>query len=199
MATLKELGVRIIGGQIISRVIYDEKMNEPIVDANRRTIVSKTVGEGIIEDEDVVYNNYRVTLDENRLTRVGDIVMKLSSPYNAVLIDKDHEGMLVSSFCVIIRDVYEVLPEYLVAFLNSKVCQDQIAKLVIGKTTMANVISNEKIYRISIPVPNYEKQREIGGFFSLLMKKSKLFSKMLKLENEKIEAMISIEGEKENG
>lgn len=189
MKKLKELNIEIIGGQIVQRVIADVERGEAVLDPQRKTIVAKTVSEGLIDEEGVVINDYKTTFDDKKLTHEGDIVVKLSAPYNAVIIDKEHEGMLVSSFCSIIRNVNEIDKRYLVAFLNSDVAQTQLKNSVVG--TVMSILSNGKLGELEIPVPSLEKQEEIGSYFEKTVKNRILLAKIIKLEEQKLEALIA--------
>lgn len=189
MKKLKELNIEIVGGQIVQRVIADVERGEAVLDPQRKTIVAKTVSEGLIDEEGVVVNDYKTTFDDKKLTHEGDIVVKLSAPYNAVIIDKEHEGMLVSSFCSIIRNVNEIDKRYLVAFLNSDVAQTQLKNSVVG--TVMSILSNGKLGELEIPVPSLEKQIEIGTFFEKTIKNRVILQKIMKLEEEKLTALIA--------
>lgn len=189
MKKLKELNIEIVGGQIVQRVIADVERGEAVLDPQRKTIVAKTVSEGLIDEEGVVINDYKTTFDDKKLTHEGDIVVKLSAPYNAVIIDKEHEGMLVSSFCSIIRNVNEIDKRYLVAFLNSDVAQTQLKNSVVG--TVMSILSNGKLGELEIPVPSLEKQEEIGSYFEKTVKNRILLAKIIKLEEQKLAALIA--------
>ena len=189
MKKLKELNIEIVGGQIVQRVIADVERGEAVLDPQRKTIVAKTVSEGLIDEEGVVVNDYKTTFDDKKLTHEGDIVVKLSAPYNAVIIDKEHEGMLVSSFCSIIRNVNEIDKRYLVAFLNSDVAQTQLKNSVVG--TVMSILSNGKLGDLLIPVPAREKQEEIGSYFEKTVKNRILLAKIIKLEEQKLAALIA--------
>ena len=59
-------------------------------------------------------------LRQEYLTQQGDIIIRLSIPYTAILIDTDMTGMVVSSNFVIIRlNQKYMLPEYLLWLLNT--------------------------------------------------------------------------------
>ena len=133
-------------------------------------------------------NNYKTTFDDKKLTHEGDIIVKLSAPYNAVIIDKDHEGMLVSSFCSIVRNVTQIDKKYLVAFLNSDVAQNQLKNSVVG--SVMSILSNGKLGELEIPVPSKEKQEEIGSYFEKTIKNRILLAKIIKLEEEKLASLI---------
>lgn len=189
MIKFGDLKPTIIGGQIVKRVIADPVKGDEVVDEARKTIVAKTVGEGCINEEGIIINNYKSEPDPKRLTKEGDIVVKLSSPYNAVIIDKDHEDMLVSSFCSIIRNIKGIDKSYLAAFLNSDICQKQLESSVAG--SLMGVLSNGKLSEIEIPLPDEKKQEEIGDFFNKTIKNRILLAKIQKLEEEKLASMIA--------
>lgn len=59
-------------------------------------------------------------LRQEYLTQQGDIIIRLSLPYTAILIDTDMTGMVVSSNFAIIRlNQKYMLPEYLLWLLNT--------------------------------------------------------------------------------
>ena len=59
-------------------------------------------------------------LRQEYLTQQGDIIIRLSIPYTAILIDTDMTGMVVSSNFAIIRlNQKYMLPEYLLWLLNT--------------------------------------------------------------------------------
>lgn len=59
-------------------------------------------------------------LRQEYLTQQGDIIIRLSIPYTAILIDSDMLGMVVSSNFAIIRlNQGYILPEYLLWLLNT--------------------------------------------------------------------------------
>ena len=189
MIKLADLKPTIVGGQIVKRTIVDPMKGDVVVDEARRTIVAKTIGDGCINEDGVVINNYKSEPDSKRLTKEGDVVVKLSSPYNAVIIDKDHEGMLLSSFCTIIRNIKGINKNYLVAFLNSDVCQKQLEARTAG--SIMSVLSNGKLADLEIPLPDESKQEEIGSYFVKTTKNRILLAKIQKLEEEKLASMIA--------
>ena len=89
MKTLRELGVKIYSGKIVQRLIADPLHGDKVVDPHRRTVVSKTVDEGFIDDENIVYNDYKDMPDEEKLTKEGDIIIKLAPPYSKYTADEN--------------------------------------------------------------------------------------------------------------
>ena len=66
-------------------------------------------------------------LNPEYLTHKGDLVVRLTIPYTAVLITEDLEGYVIpSSFVVIRSDWSTLLPEYLIWLLNSQKVKKQL-------------------------------------------------------------------------
>lgn len=177
-------GMNIIGGQISSRVEakdVSEKYD------TMKVLIPKAISNGKVSIEELGTLDVKIGVDPKRITKAGDIVMKLSTPYDACLITKDEEGLLVPSFCAIINNVPEYISkEYLLAYINSKACQLQIKNLVTGSTIA--ILSSGQIKKLSIPVPEIEIQREIAEKYIEGIEKVKLLEKIVRLEKEYLDS-----------
>lgn len=177
-------GMNIIGGQISSRVEakdVSEKYD------TMKVLIPKAISNGKVSMEELGTLDVKIGVDPKRITKAGDIVMKLSTPYDACLITKDEEGLLVPSFCAIINNVPEYISkEYLLAYINSKACQLQIKNLVTGSTIA--ILSSGQIKKLSIPVPEIEIQREIADKYIEGVEKVKLLEKIVRLEKEYLDS-----------
>lgn len=180
-------GIEIVGGQIITRLIASKGEQGHEIG----TIVAKTIRDGFVSSEDIMRIRYKTEPDVRRLTKEGDIVFKLVQPFSACRIEKADEGLLVSSFCAIIRNIdkEEIDPDYLLAYFNSEQGNAQVLSKMGGSTIQT--ISMKGIRSIVIPVPSREIQAEIGEAFSEKVSMSKLMAKMARLQEEKLNAMIS--------
>lgn len=177
-------GMNIIGGQISSRVEakdVSEKYD------TMKVLIPKAISNGKVSIEELGTLDVKIGVDPKRITKAGDIVMKLSTPYDACLITKDEEGLLVPSFCAIINNVPEYISkEYLLAYINSKACQLQIKNLVTGSTIA--ILSSGQIKKLSIPVPEIEIQLEIAEKYIEGVEKVKLLEKIVRLEKEYLDS-----------
>lgn len=177
-------GMNIIGGQITSRIEakdISEKYD------TMKVLVPKAISNGKINSEELGTLDVKIDVDSKRITKEGDIVIKLSTPYDACIITKDDEGLLVPSFCAIINNVPEnIIKEYLLAYLNSKSCLMQIKKLVTGSTIA--ILSSGLIKKITIPVPDLQVQKEIAKTYIESLEKIKLLEKITKLEKEYLDS-----------
>ena len=87
-------------------------------------------------------------LSPEYLTQIGDVIIRLTSPYTAVLIDEASAGMVVSSNFVIIRvDRSRLLPGYLVWLINTP----KIRKAIYENTQQQHAGRHQRqiLFRIS--------------------------------------------------
>ncbi|MGN1135596.1 MAG: hypothetical protein ACI4SF_05190 [Oscillospiraceae bacterium] len=107
------------------------------------------------------------------LTHKGDILIRMSKPYTAVLIDESTENLLFSSNFTIIRcETDKIIPEYLCWLLNSKGIMEDIQKNNAGN--MLGAIRSQFYADLTIePIP-IEKQKAIGALYILGRKEHEL-------------------------
>ncbi len=157
-------GIDITSGQIMSRVTATGKMDEPSIGKYKVVIPKCINSDGTLSLSDMAEEEVRVIPDAKRLTKPGDIVMKLSTPYSAAMIDEDSSGCLVPSFCAIVTCCNpEIDTEYLLAFLNSETCKAQLRNQVAG--AVMTVLSVGKIKEAIMPIPDMNRQLQIAEEF----------------------------------
>lgn len=180
MRKLSECGIQIIGGQIMSRVTADTEKGDEVVET-RKVLVPKCIhSDGTIIAEDMPEESLKVAADPKRLTQVGDIVMKLSTPYDAGVVTAETEGAIVPSFCAILKLDNSVNRDYLLAFLNSSFCKDQLRMQVSG--AVMTVLSVGKIGAVNIPIPPMNEQDAIGRRFVETSNRLAILQKIAALE-----------------
>ena len=120
-------------------------------------------------------------LKEEYLSQEGDIIVRLTAPYTAVLIDKATSGMVISSNFVVIRiEDNRLLPEYLFWLLNT-----QKVKRNIYENATSNMLSAVKakfLADFQLTVPPIEDQHKIALLNLLAKKENQL---LMRLANEK--------------
>ncbi|OUP20186.1 type I restriction endonuclease subunit S [Lachnoclostridium sp. An196] len=123
-------------------------------------------------------------LKEEYLSRQGDIVVRLTAPYTAVLIDDTTSGMVISSNFVVIRiEDKRLLPEYLFWLLNT-----QKVKHKIYENTTSNMLGAIKakfLMDFELVLLPTEVQQKIAQL-NLLAKKESQLLKELAAEKEKL-------------
>lgn len=100
-------------------------------------------------------------LNPEYLTHTGDVVVRLTTPYTAVLINKQAEGIVIPSSFVIIRaNRGYVLPEYLFWLLNTPKVRQQIYESTTGNMLSSAKPSYFHDFRVDdLPI---EKQQRIA-------------------------------------
>lgn len=175
--------VEIISGQIMSRVVAPEEGGKTV--ETRRLIVPKAIVDGVISDEDLPTESLATVADDKRLVHPGDIVMKLSTPYDAAIVTYKEDGCLVPSFCAIIKNGQALDTNYLLAFLNSEVCKESLKMKVAG--AVMSILSIGKIKDVLIPVPNMSEQVEIGADYIKVRDNLALIKQICTLEKKKLD------------
>ena len=108
------------------------------------------------------------------LSQVGDVIVRLSAPYTAVLINEATAGMVVSSNFVIIRvDRKELLPEYLFWLLNTPKVKRSIYENNMLGAIKAKFFSDFEIPRLPIT-----KQQRIADMNALALKETMLLRRL---------------------
>ena len=165
-------------GQIMPRVICKEGDEGESV----KVLVPKAISNGTIDLESIKTETVKVA-NKNKKTSTGDIVMKLSSPYDAVYISKEYSGFLVPSFCAIIKlNDPSFCAKYLVAYLNSIQVKDELSSKAIGTTrAMTRPLDIEQL---DIPETSDTNMKLIGEAYELSEKKKKAMKRLIEIETE---------------
>ena len=116
-------------------------------------------------------------LSPEYLSQVGDIIVRLSAPYTAVIIDNDTAGLVVSSNFVIIRvNRKEVLPEYLYWFLNTTKIKREIFEN--SSANMLAAINGKYFSEFEMPAVSIANQKRIADMNMLAIKEAALLRKL---------------------
>ena len=103
------------------------------------------------------------SLSENYITMPGDVIVRTSSPYTAILIEEKTSGMVISSNFVIIRcKSQKLLPEYLFWYLNTEEIKKDIFVNSAGNMLVA--IKPQYFNALKRNLPDLKKQKLIADF-----------------------------------
>jgi len=128
-------------------------------------------------------------MNERYLLKKGDIIMKLSPPFSAAVIDFNCKNLLGSSHFAIIRVKDKFDPEYLSYILNGKYVQKQLNRIVEGG--ILSIIKINYLNEVKIRLMDKSEQLKYAKFFSLLSKRRELKMRVMELEDVIIENLIS--------
>ena len=187
--TLSEIGLPIYSGQIMTRITKKEDAGDNDFSREIKVIIPKCINaDGTIDTNEIVTETIFMEPDPRRITEVGDIVIKLSTPYDAAIITEESSGCLVPSFCALIKDNHYLERYYLLGFLNSEECKRQIRKQVAGATVP--LVSIGKIANIIIPVPEPDEIGKIGREYKETQEKLSMLRKMTTLLTQRNDAVF---------
>lgn len=183
-------------GQIMTRVTIDGVDDGEEI----KVLTPKAIVSGIINYSDISTTRIKKPIDEEKYTREGDVVIKLSTPYDAAYITKEFEGLAVPSFCAIIRLVDSCIsPKFLSAYLNSNYACECLKSTVVGSAKPMIKVSD--IRAMDIPLLANKDMRDIGEAFILSGQKRLALIEMERVEAKLMESIImnSIKEAMDNG
>lgn len=172
-------------GLVLSRKLAHENPAQRYRLLNLRSITP----EGYIDMNETDVFDAKETLPGEYLSQVGDIVIRLSAPYTAVLIDEKSEGMVVSSNFVIVRtDPQELLPEFLYWLLNTSEVKHRMFEN--SSSNMLGAVKPKFFadYEITpLPIP---EQQKIAAINALAKAESKLLRQLANAKEQYYEAIL---------
>ena len=176
-------------GQIMTRVTADRDSGDNVVDTVK-VLVPKAISSGVIVKEDLGDAELGKQIDEEKYTQAGDVVIKLSTPYDAAYVTEEYAGIAIPSFCAAIRitDENEMDATYLSAFLNSSYVREQLTAKVVGSARP--MIKVTDIRALEIPKLSVEDRRDIGKAFILSGQKKATLQEMIDNESRLMENIV---------
>lgn len=193
MHSKKKLGdyktIEFIGGQITKRIEVDVEKGD--VELGEVLVIPpRAISSGKIEREFLYPLKYKVEIDDKKKTQEGDVVLKLSTPYDAAYVTKEEEGLLVPSFCLILRikDKSKLNPKFLTAFINSEVYAEQVKNMVSG--AMTPMLTMGKIKEVAIQKFTIEEQDRIASYYEDICEFERLMKVKIDLQKQKTNAVL---------
>lgn len=172
-------------GLVLSRKLARENPVQRYRLLNLRSITP----EGYIDMNETDVFDAKETLPDEYLSQVGDIVIRLSAPYTAVLIDAESEGMVISSnFAIVKTDSKTLLPEYLYWLLNTPEVKHRMFES--SSSNMLGAVKPKFFadYEITpLPIP---EQQKIAAINALAKAESKLLRQLANAKEQYYEAIL---------
>ena len=138
--------------------------------------------EGRIRKEELDIFTAVEKLQPYYLTQPGDVIIRLSKPYTAVLIDQETEGLVISSYFLIIKANSDVLnPGYLYWLLNTKKITNDIYRQ--STSNMLGMVHKEYFMNLRIVLLPLEQQKRIAKL-NLLAKREHILLRELATQKE---------------
>jgi len=127
-------------------------------------------------------------LNEECLTRRGDVLLRLSTPYTATLIGEGEVELLVPSHFAIMRSGRMVDPRYLCWWLTKN--RKMFYRSASGSSTMGT-ISSGYIADMDFAPPTLEVQEKIGELLDLTGKEQHLLALLAEKKQQLIDGAIN--------
>ena len=170
-------------GLVLSRKQATEKTDYRYKLLNLRSLTPDGIN---IADTDVF--DATEPLNFEYLSHEGDVIVRLSAPYTAIVVDSSTEGMVISSNFVIIRPEKKfILPEYLFWLLNTPKVKREIYENT--SSNMLGAIKAKYFSEFEVSLLPIEEQRKISDFYMLSKKEKKLMLQLTE-EKEKLYSMV---------
>ncbi len=193
---MKKLGeyTDITVGQILARVTEVGNSEGKKV----KVLMPKAISEGAIDDAGVEEIVLVKEVNPDKYTKFGDIVVKLNTPYEAAIIDKCHAGMIVPSFCAVIRVKSGIDTNYMCALVNSSIVREQMRAKMAGVSRSLMKITDLRGIEIAEIDPT--EMEKLGREYALSGQKRMLLRKLAEVERQIMDARIvnSITGDPDN-
>lgn len=175
----------VMSGQILTRVNSKNGEGEIV-----RVLAPKAIVSGVIVEEDLRETILEKSVDSKKYTREGDVVIKLSSPYDAAYITSEEARLLIPSFCAVVRvrrnDKLDA--KYLSAFLNSSYVTNYMRMLDTGAG--APMISTGVLRNLKIPRVSIRDMKDIGEAYILSGRKKAILNEMISAEERLMENIV---------
>lgn len=144
-----------------------------------RILNLKVINEkGYIEDNLVEEFEANERIKPVYLTKVRDIVVRLTFPFTAVLIDEEHENIIIPSHFVAIRpDKERLLPEYLYWLLNTEKVKQELQQNI--NSTTIGTVKPMSYAELDIEQITLQEQAQIGELYMLAKKELYLLEQIM--------------------
>ena len=177
-----------------------KKIADGVEPKDVRVLLPRAMQGGYIIDEELAIETVGEVKDEN-FTHEGDVVLKLSTPYDSVYIDKDHEGIMVTSFGMFLRKKpeAELNMQYLSMFLNLPQTNSVLQAVSTGQSTAMAMLKRKTVADIEVPLLPLERQQMLADLFKAVQERKLQYTRLIKLDEELIASQMtkSIWGEEE--
>ena len=135
---------------------------------------------GKIDTEALDDFNASETLNEEYLTKKGDVIIRLREPYLAASIDESNEGLLVSSLFAIMKPNNIIDSKFLACYINSSLAQKQFKKE--ANATNIPMMKLQDLAAMEVVLPSLEKQAKIVALLELAEQEITLLNELKSLK-----------------
>lgn len=186
---LEHVATKILAGQIMTRITAKEEAGEEVI-KECKVLAPKAIVNGRVVHKDLSDAKLKKEVDIEKITQVDDIIIKLATPYDSTIITEKEAGLVVPSFCVLVRGLDEnvINARFLTAYLNTDYVVNSLKAKVAG--TKMPMVKIGDIKELEIPELQLEQQKQLSEVYSLSCQKQELLQQMLDNEKELVRSLI---------
>ena len=177
-----------------------KKIAEGVEPKEVKVLLPRAMQGGSIIDEGLAIEAVGEVKDEN-FTHEGDVVIKLSTPYDSVYIDETHEGIMITSFGMVLRKKAEAEldMQYLSMFLNLPQTNSVLQAVSTGQSVAMAMLKRQTVADIEVPLLPLERQQQLASLFQSGQERKSQYARLIELDNELVTSQMtkSIWGEGE--
>ena len=187
---IRDIADEIITGVLTRRVVWEEGNGDPSLLKSEKILVPKAINDGLIDHPLLQEVKLYKEVKDKFYTKKGDVIMKLSTPYDSCVIEKEEdEGLIVPSFSLIIRKINpKYNPYFVMAFLSSKCAWAQIKNSREGR--VLSIINNVSVAELDVPDFNDEEIKEISNRYKRFLNFKRLSAEIISLEKERNDSLF---------
>ena len=187
---IRDIADEIITGVLTRRVVWEEGNGYPSLLKSEKILVPKAINDGLIDHSLLQEVKLYKEVKDKFYTKKGDVIMKLSTPYDSCVIEKEEdEGLIVPSFSLIIRKINpKYNPYFVMAFLSSKCAWAQIKNSREGR--VLSIINNVSVAELDVPDFNDEEIKEISNRYKRFLNFKRLSAEIISLEKERNDSLF---------
>ena len=177
-----------------------KKIPEGVEPRNVKVLLPRAMQAGTIVDDELATEDVGEVKDDN-FTHEGDVVIKLSTPYDSVYVDKTHESIMITSFGMVLRKKpeAELDMQYLSMFLNLPQTNSVLQAVSTGQSVAMAMLKRQTVADIEVPLLPIERQRKLAALFQAVQERKRQHVRLIELDEELVTSQMtkSIWGEEE--
>lgn len=174
-------------GQIGTGIVLARKKAKRSVDIVKeyQCITIKSLdSNGTLNHKELDLFKSNEVLGSKYLTKKGDIIIRLTTPFTTISISENDEGFVIpSNFAFIRLNNSEFQSEYIAMFLNSDICKKQFSQMSMGVTIP--MIKTSELGEVTIKKLDTKSQINLVELNNCYLKEKELLLKLVK-EKEKL-------------
>lgn len=155
-----------------------------------KVLMSKAISKGIVDVEELAEEEVG-EVKPAYLTQAGDVVIKLTTPFDCAYIDEGLEGMLVTSFAGVLRAKpgSEIDMRFLAAYLNAEPSARYLSSVCSGVTSL-KTLRKKNLKDMEVPIVPLEKQRLLAKLWELTRRRKDEYLRLIELDRQLFEGEL---------